>query len=79
MNAKELIARIASIVTTLAEQGGAPESTLYMFLDSDLVLWNRIRDAMVTDGTIEVKGHFVTITDKGRAQAAMLEALVAGR
>lgn len=64
-----LAARIAAILTTLAEVDGSPESMLYLALGGDITLWNRLRGIMVAAGWIAVKGHYVTLTDAGRVVA----------
>jgi len=39
MNRKDLLVKIAAIISVLAEVDGSPESTLYLACGSDMALW----------------------------------------
>ena len=75
MTQTQILARIAAILTTLAETGGGPESSIYLALGSDMDLWTKIRNALLEANQISIRGHWVTLTPNGRATAAKLAAL----
>ena len=68
----EALTKIAAIIATLGEMDGSPESTLYMFCDMDLHAWNMLRDIMIKAEQIQIKNHYVTLTEKGKETAARL-------
>lgn len=76
MDRSTLIARLAAILTTLAEPDvqGTPESMLYILCDMNITDYQTLRSIMVGEGWISVKGNYVTITDAGREKAAQIEA-----
>jgi hypothetical protein len=65
MSRQELNARIAAMVATLAETDGAPESSLYIFLDMNMELWTNVRLLLVSSQLITISSHYVKLTDKG--------------
>ena len=66
---KELLAKTAAIVATLGETGGAPESTLYIFLNMDMQLWEMVREVLLAAKMIQIKGNYVTLTAEGKSIA----------
>ena len=76
MDKKLLLSRIAAILTTLAETGGAIESMLYIFCEMNMDHWQTIRGILLEADYVKIKGHYVTLTAEGRAVAAKLDVLV---
>lgn len=74
-----LMARIAAIVTTLADMGGSPESTLYLALGMDMDAWQTIRGIMLRSGLVNISSHYVTLTDSGKVTADRLNAVIEER
>jgi len=77
MSKSLLLERLASIVTTLAETKGSPESMLYIFCDMDMQAYETVRNAMVVANLVTISGHFVTLTPKGEMLAKQIEDLLA--
>lgn len=74
MTKNDLVAKIAAILTTLAELNtGAPESTLYLACNMNLDHWSMIRAIMEKAGWIKVAHHYVRLTDAGKSKAQELE------
>jgi hypothetical protein len=74
---KEIIAKVAAILSALRETNGGPESALYMALGMDINLWNIIRGVMLKAGYITISGHYVTLTAKGLEKAIEVDAAMA--
>ena len=72
-----MIAKIASILSTLNETNGSPESMLYIFFDMDMDLWSRVRAVLIESELITIKGNYVTLTEKGRETAIKIDKAVA--
>ena len=70
MNKNLMLARIAAIVSTLAEVEGTPESNLYMLCEMNMADYELIRDILLRAGFVMIKNHYVTLTsaDKETAQ-----------
>ena len=64
--------KIASVIATLQETNGSPESMLYIFFDMNIHSWTAVRDTLRTNGLIKISGNFVTLTEKGEALATRL-------
>ncbi len=71
------LAKIAAVISTLNETNGSPESMLYIFFDMNMDAWLDVRRALLTSGVINVKGHYVTLTEKGRKLATDIDKAVA--
>jgi hypothetical protein len=70
MSRNDLLAMVASILTTLHEaDSGAPESTFYILCGMDLDKWNYIKGIMLRAEWITCKGNFVNITPAGTKTA----------
>ena len=67
-----LLAEVAAIVATLQETNGAPESTLYMFLNMDMNRWSIVRSVLIEAKLISICAHYVTLTDEGQKVATKL-------
>lgn len=76
MDKKLLLTRIAAILTTLLEMGGTPESSLYMFCEMNMEHYETIRDIMVGSKLVQIKGHYVTLTEKGKTTAQECNAVI---
>jgi hypothetical protein len=74
MSRQELNARIAAMIATLAETDGAPESSLYIFLDMDMALWTNVRLLLVSSQLITISSHYVKLTEKGTKLANEINA-----
>ena len=72
----EDIARLAAMLTTLNEPGvhGTSESTLYIVCDMNIHDYNVLRDVMLAENWVRINGHFVTLTEAGRAKAVQIDA-----
>ena len=74
---------IAAILTTLAETLKPDEScaasTLYLALGMDLGLWESIADTLTHCGWVTIKGHQVTLTEKGYARGSAILAVTWAR
>ena len=73
---KDLQVKLAAILTTLEETGGAPESIVYLALDCTLDEWDTLKYILVHDNLCEVEYNFVTLTDKGHALAKQINAAI---
>jgi len=61
-----MLAIIVAILTTLVEfPEGTPESNLYLLCNTDLQLWEKIKKMLLDEKLILIKGHWVTLTEKG--------------
>lgn len=76
MDKKLLLSRIAAILTTLLETNGSPESMLYIFCDMNMDHYSTIRDILLDSKLIAIKGHYVTLTDKGKDTAQQLNSVI---
>jgi hypothetical protein len=76
MSLNEWTAVFASILSTLAETNGGPESSLYLALGADLNKWEVAKRILVGAGWMSVQNHWCTLTDTGRAKAKEINALV---
>lgn len=74
MSRQELNAKLAAVITTLAETNGSLESMLYIFFDMNMDTWMRIRELLITSDIISIKGNYVTLTEKGKSLASEIEA-----
>lgn len=74
MNKHEVYARIAAIITTLAEfDYSVAESTIYIALDMDFDLYHRVSRIMQQIDVVRITGHRISLTATGRAFAAELQ------
>lgn len=71
---KEMLTVVAALLTTLAECDGCPESTLYMAVGCNITICQQVIAVLLHSDLINVKGHWVTLTDKGKATAAKINA-----
>lgn len=71
MNARTAAILIA-ILETLNETDGGPESSIHLAMGCNLSAWHTYRGMLVAAGWIAIKGHWVSLTDKGRAMCADL-------
>ena len=69
-----ILTRIVAIVATLAETNGSPESMLYLFCGMDMAAWEAIRDILIKANLVTISGHYVTLTDHGKATAEKINA-----
>ena len=76
MDKKEFMLKVAAILTTLLEVSGAPESQFYIFCDMDMDKWNYIRNFLIAQKWISVKGNYVTLTTEGKEIAEKLNAAI---
>lgn len=67
---KSHLAKVTSILITLSELNGSPESVIYLSLGCDLIEWAAITDSLIERGWISIHAHFVSLTPKGREIAA---------
>lgn len=74
---KRIVQDTAMILTTLAETDGAPESHIYLALGMDMERWNTYRGILTRQSLITIRGHYVRLTDKGKAIAADIEKALA--
>lgn len=72
MTKNVLLARIAAIITTLAEVDGSPESYLYLACGSDMTCWETVRRILVESGQVTISNHYARITEAGKETAARL-------
>lgn len=72
MNRKDLLVKIAAIISVLAEVDGSPESTLYLACGSDMALWEVIRSILVESGQVKISNHYARLTEVGKETAARL-------
>jgi predicted transcriptional regulator len=72
MTKNEVLVRVASIVSTLAQTGGSPESMLYIFCNMDMQEWETIRMVLTTADLVKIQGHYVTLTENGKKTAEEL-------
>lgn len=79
MNKGQIYARIAAIVTTLAETGGGPESSIYLALGMDMGLWMMLRQVLVENGLVTINDHWCELTGKGASLAEQCNAVLAQR
>lgn len=76
MSKNELLKYIAAIVTTVAETGIAPESSVYMALGMDMSKYQIVRNVMVGAKLITVANYTIRLTDAGKEMADKVNALV---
>lgn len=77
---KEQKIQMITIISTLAETGGCPESSLYLLMGMDAEKYRALKCILVGSGMVQVKGHYCTLTARGEELAASLnDALVAGK
>ncbi len=75
MTTKELTVYTAAILTTLDEMNsGAPESTFYLLLQTNMDAWTMLKTVLLDMGVIDIKSHYVTLTSKGRTLARKINA-----
>lgn len=74
-----MLQKVAAVLSTLKETNGAPESMLYIFFDMDMDLWTRVRNILIAEKLIQVKSHYVTLTDYGMQKATEIDAAIASR
>jgi predicted transcriptional regulator len=72
MTKNEVLVRVASIVSTLAQTGGSPESMLYIFCNMDMQEWETIRMVLTTADLVKIQSHYVTLTENGKKTAEEL-------
>jgi predicted methyltransferase len=74
MTQKEILVRVAAIITALDDTKGSPESMLYIFMDMDMDKWQIIRGILITAKLIKIEGYFVTLTELGLEMAKEIKA-----
>lgn len=67
--ANVLLYKVAAMLCALEETNGAPESTMYLFCDTDLDMWTRLRAILIESKLITIKGNWVTLTPDGKMHA----------
>ena len=70
--------KLAAILTTLAETGGAPESIIYLGVNSNLDEWARLKYVLMDNGLCSIVFDYMTLTDKGLKLAKQIEAAIKG-
>lgn len=73
---KELLT-IAAVVSALRGEEGAPESLFYVFCNFDMDYWQSIRQKLTTGGLITIRGHYVTLTARGKILAENIDKTMA--
>lgn len=68
--------RVAAIVSTLADVNGSPESMLYILCDMNMDDWQIIRDILLRCDLVSIKGHYVTLTENGKAVAVKINSVI---
>ena len=76
MSKDVLVTRIAAIVTTLDDGPGVPESMLYILCDMNMNDWQIIRNILLRCGFVSIKGHYVTLTEKGEVTAMKINSAI---
>lgn len=74
-----MLAKIAAVLSTLKETGGSPESMLYIFFDMDMDVWTRVRNVLISENMIQIKGNYVTLTEYGLKKATQIDEAVSVR
>ncbi len=69
---KSMLAMTAAILSTLAETDGCPESTLYLLVDCEWQQFEKLKYILLRANLVQIKSHFVTLTDKGKSTAAAI-------
>jgi hypothetical protein len=77
MTKREVLSLVAAIICTLAETNGAPESTLYMFVNMDMDKWTTLKTIMIEAKLITISGHYVRLTEQGRSTADKINRKIA--
>lgn len=75
----QINARLAAILTTLAETGGGPESSIYLALGMDMGLWSMLKGFLLQNGLMTCEGHWCELTGKGASLAEQCNAALAQR
>ena len=76
MTNNDLILRVATIVSTLAEIDGSPESMLYVFCNMDMHGYETARDVLLQMELITIESHYVKLTAKGKDVARKINARI---
>lgn len=72
------LTQIAAIVATLNElNSGTPESQLYILCNMNMEQYQRVRSVLVKANYAKISGHFVTLTEDGKAFARKIESVLA--
>lgn len=74
MTRDQLNLYLAAILSTLAETGSGPESSLYLAIGVSLDEWETIKYLLVHAGFVTEAYNELTITEAGRAIAAKVDA-----
>jgi hypothetical protein len=77
MSRNELLVKVAAILSTLEETNGSPESMLYIFCDMNMDKWQYLRSILLSANFIQIRGHFVTLTEDGRIKANTINQAIA--
>lgn len=72
-----MIAKIAAVLSALKETNGSPESMLYIFFDMNMDVWTRVREVLISENLISIKGNYVTLTAYGLKKATQIDEAVA--
>lgn len=77
---RELIyAHVSAVLSTLLEVGEpAPESSLYLAMESNIERYHMIRNLMIDSGLISVEHNAVSLTEKGREVAERCDKVLRG-
>lgn len=75
MDKKELLLRVAAILTTLNESDWSPETMLYLGTGSNLDEWMQVKFLLVSSGMVTAQHDTLAITDKGRELANRINAI----
>ena len=77
MTQQEVTVRLAAIISTLAETGGAPESAGYIACGMDMGAWEVVRGVLTGAKLVTISAHYMRPTQAGRDLAAKLDAVIA--
>ena len=76
MSKDVVLTRVAAIVSTLADVYGSPESMLYILCDMNMDDWEIIRDILIRADFVSITGHYVTLTENGKAMAVIINSAI---
>lgn len=74
---QQMLLYVATIVSTLNETyDGTPESNLYLFLNMDMDLWQRVKLVLLKTKMITIKGNYIRLTEAGKATAQKIDGML---
>ena len=68
----KMLVLVATVLTTLYEVDGAPESELYMVCQTNMDLYQQLRHILVSGKFITIKANWMTLTEHGKLTAERL-------